>query len=335
MFQEAESSAAVVQAQLRLDRARIAAAGKRLREFAPRAVVTCARGSSDHAATYAKYLVETRAGVLTSSCAPSISSVYGVPQRMNKCLFIAISQSGQSPDLVAAARAARNAGALVMVLVNMPDSPLAMTADIVLPLRAGPELSTAATKSFIASLSTLVHLVGEWTGDAALLDALGESPALLARAWALDWQAAVAPLRTSQHLYTIARGVGLGIAQEAALKCKETCRLHAEAFSGAEVRHGPQALLDEEFPALVFSQDDETRDGLKALARDLVERRVQVMVAGFSLPGALALPTVAAHPAIEPLLLAQSFYKLANAVSLARHCDPDQPPHLRKITETR
>lgn len=335
MFQEAAEAAAAVRAQCTNNHARALELGRTLRTLRPRAVVTCARGSSDHAATFAKYLIETRLGVLTSSAAPSVSSVYGVKQDLRDCLFLTISQSGRSPDLVAAARAAKAAGALVVALVNVDDAPLAGVADHVLPLRAGPELSVAATKSYIASLAAIVHLVAMWTSDDVLLDALQTTPETLMRAWQLDWSAALPILRDTRHLYVIGRGVGLGIAQEAALKCKETCRLHAEAFSGAEVRHGPQALLQANFPALLFVQDDETRGDLEALARELIARDVKVMIAGSTAPGAIALPVIATHPVIQPLLMAQSFYRLANALAIARGCDPDRPPHLRKVTETR
>ena len=147
----------------------------------------------------------------------------------------------------------------------------------------------------------------------------------------MDWSPAVKALSPATHLYVIARGVGLGIAQEAALKCKETCGLHAEAFSSAEVRHGPQALLREKFPALVFCQDDETRAGTEALAHELAARGVEVWMAG--VPGS-NLPAIHSHPVIEPILLAQSFYRMANALAIARGYDPDDPPHLRKVTET-
>ncbi len=334
MFREAGEAAQAVRVQMEKNGERAAELGAALRDLKPRAVVTCARGSSDHVATFAKYLIETRTGVLTASAAPSISSVYGVQQDLKQCLFLAISQSGRSPDLVAAARAAKAAGATVVALVNAEATPLADVADYVLPLCAGPEQSVAATKSYIASLAAVVHLVAAWTNDESLLAALRSAPDALARAWQLDWSAAVPTLRATSHLYVIGRGVGLGIAQEAALKCKETCRLHAEAFSGAEVRHGPQALLQENFPALLFAQNDETREGVEALARDLIARGVDVLLAGAEVPGATVLPTVSAHPAIEPLLVAQSFYRLANRLSLARGCDPDRPPHLRKITET-
>ena len=160
------------------------------------------------------------------------------------------------------------------------------------------------------------------------------APALLERAWELDWSAAQPMLVRATNLFVIARGVGLAVAQEAALKCKETCGLHAEAFSGAEVRHGPQALLGSAFPALVLVQDDETRAGLEALAAELAARGVEVAIAGGRAQGAIELPSIAAPAVIAPLLLAQSFYRLANAVAVARGHDPDRPPHLAKITET-
>jgi glucosamine--fructose-6-phosphate aminotransferase (isomerizing) len=334
MYREAAEAPAALALQLERNRASAQRLGAALRESAPRAVVTVARGSSDHAATYAKYLVETRVGVLTASAAPSVASVYGARQDLRDCVFLAISQSGRSPDLVAAAQAARDAGAVVIALVNDEASPLAGLAQHCLPLCAGTEESVAATKSYIAALGAIVHLVAAWTEDARLMHALATAPRLLEQAWSLDWEAALPRLKEAVHLFVIARGVGLAVAQEAALKCKETCGLHAESFSSAEVRHGPQALLSREFPALVFGQDDETRDGTEALARDLAERGVEVFAAGVHAPGAVALPTLDAHSAIQPLAVAQSFYRLANALAIARGHDPDRPPHLLKVTQT-
>ena len=334
MFREAAEAPAAVRRQLALNKARMASLATRLRSFAPRAVVTCGRGSSDHAATYAKYLFETQLGFVTASASPSVGSVYEAKQQLANALYIVISQSGKSPDLLRNAEAAREAGARVVALVNVEDSPLAQLADTVLPLCAGPERSVAATKSYLASLSALLHLVASWSDEQELWDALETAPALMARAWQLDWSPALPLLEGAANLFVIARGVGLAVAQEAALKCKETCGLHAESFSGAEVRHGPQALLGRDFPALLLAQDDETRLGLELLGKELVERGVQVAAAGATVPGAIALPTVGAHPAVAPLLLAQSFYKLANAVAVARGMDPDSPPHLQKVTRT-
>ncbi|HZZ94323.1 MAG TPA: SIS domain-containing protein [Usitatibacter sp.] len=334
MHREAAQAGAVVRTQLERNRDAVKRLGAELRAMAPRAVVTCARGSSDHAATYGKYLIETRLGVLTASAAPSVTSVYKAPQDLRECLFVAISQSGGSPDILAAVEGARRDGARVLALVNEEDSPVARAAHHCLPLCAGPEESVAATKSHIASLAALAHMVASWADDAPLLEALPLAPGLLERAWALPWERAVDRLRDANHLFVIARGLGLGIAQEAALKCKEACGLHAESFSAAEVRHGPQALLSGDFPALVLSQDDAAREGIEACARELAARGVPLLVAGVQIPGAQELPTLAAHPALQPLLLVQSFYRLANALAVARGHDPDRPPHLRKVTRT-
>ena len=334
MREEAAAAPEAICSQLRQNRDLIDSVASSLRRFAPRAVVTCARGSSDHAATYARYLVETRAGLLTSSAAPSVSSVYGAKTRLESVLFLAISQSGASPDLLAAARAARSSGALVVALVNAENSPLAGIADYVVPLHAGREASVAATKSFIASMSAIAHLVGRWMQDAELEDALAAVPGQLAQAWQLEWSDAIEPLKAAENLFVVGRGLGLGIAQEAALKFKETCGLHAEAFSSAELRHGPIALARRGFPVLAFAQADETRGDVELLARELVRVGAQVLVAGSDISGAIALPVIHAHPALEPLLLIQSFYRFAEALAGARGCDPDRPPHLRKVTET-
>jgi glucosamine--fructose-6-phosphate aminotransferase (isomerizing) len=334
MYAEAAESASIVAQQLKANASVVAELGRQLRARPPRAVVTCARGSSDHAATYAKYLIETHAHVLTASAAPSVSSVYGMQQDLRQCLFLAISQSGKSPDLLASVAAARRSGATVVALCNVPDSPLSAAADFAIPLGAGPERSIAATKSYVASLAALAHLTAEWTRDAALNAAIRALPDTLAAAWRLDWRAALALLVPAEHLYVIGRGYGLSIAQEAALKAKETCGLHAEAYSGAEVRHGPFALMGERFPALLLAQNDATRPGLEQLATELAARGVGVALAGGCATGALLLPTVDCPGAVAPIPLAVSVYRLLATLAVARGHDPDQPPFLRKVTET-
>jgi glucosamine--fructose-6-phosphate aminotransferase (isomerizing) len=334
MHIEAAQAAQAVRDQLFANAVDMERLGERLRRLAPRAVVTCARGSSDHAATFAKYLIETRLGVLTSSAAPSVSSVYDTQPDLGNSLCLAISQSGASPDLLAAVSKARAAGAMVVALVNAPDSPLAERANHVVPLCAGPETSVAATKSFIASLAAIIHLVSCWAADRELSEEIRKAPRHLEHAWNLDWSAAVEHLRPATDLYVVGRGMGLGVAQEAALKLKETCGLHAEAVSAAELRHGPMALVRAGFPVLVFSQNDEARAGVEVLAAELVTRKADVMIAGSRCQGALHLPCEPAHPVIEPMLIAQTFYRMANALSLARGLDPDRPPHLSKVTET-
>ena len=334
MFREAASASDAVRAQLERDGAEISRIGAELRRLAPRTVITCARGSSDHAATYAKYLIETRAGVLTASAAPSISSVYGIAQNLRGCLFIALSQSGRSPDLLASVAAAKAAGATILALCNSPDAPLIAAADLVIELRAGVEASVAATKSYLATLAALLRMVAAWTQDAALASALDTLPALMDRSWALDWSAALPALEPAEHLYVVGRGLGLGAAQEVALKCKETCGLHAEAFSSAELRHGPYALLGPGFPALLLAQHDATQAGVKDLGSELARRGLCVLIAGAEIPGSIGLPTVDTLPEIGPILQVQSAYRLISTLSVRRGFDPDRPAHLRKVTET-
>ena len=334
MFREARAAADVAATQRAANRDLVRALAERLRAHPPGAVVTCARGSSDHAATYAKYLIETRLGVLVASASPSVSSVYGVPQRLAGALCLAISQSGRSPDLIATVAAAKAAGARTLVLVNAAGSPLADLADDVLPLHAGPEHSVAATKSYIAALVAVADLVAAWSGDAALAAALDAVPAGLRRAWEADWSPLVAGLAGARGLFVIGRGLGLGVAQEAALKFKETCGLHAEAYSAAEVRHGPIALVGPDLPILVFRQSDATAPGVEAFAAQAVARGAAVFVAGATVAGATTLSTQAAHPAIEPMLQIASFYRAVDALATARGRDPDRPPHLAKVTET-
>jgi glucosamine--fructose-6-phosphate aminotransferase (isomerizing) len=334
MYLEAADGARVVGAQLPQNAPLLQELGARLRAHPPRAVVTCARGSSDHAATYAKYLIEAHTQVLTSSAAPSVSSIYDAQSDLRGVLFIAISQSGKSPDLLAATRNARESGALTVALCNTSDSPLMQLVDVAVPLHAGAETSVAATKSYIASLSCIAQLTACWTLDRDLLAALPRLPEQLSRAWACDWSPAVETLRDAVNLFVVARGFGLGIAQEAALKLKETCGLHAEAFSSAEVKHGPMVLVRAGFPVLMFTQRDDAREGIEELAAEFAARGAAVLLAGTEARGAISLPTIAAHPVLEPLLTVQSFYGMANALALARGLDPDRPPHLNKVTET-
>jgi glucosamine--fructose-6-phosphate aminotransferase (isomerizing) len=334
MFQEAAVAAQAVRAQLRHDGPAIAMIGSQLRSLAPRAVITCARGSSDHAATYAKYLIETHARVLTASAAPSVSSVYGVTQDLRGCLFIAISQSGRSPDLLAAVAAAKASGATILALCNSLDAPLVEAADWVMDLRAGAEISVAATKSYLASLAALARLVAAWTQNSALQSMMESLPALMEDSWNLDWSPALAVLEPAANLYVVGRGLGLAAAQETALKCKETCALHAEAFSSAEVKHGPYALLSKHFPALLFAQRDASLQGVASLAEELVQRGVPVLLAGAEAPGAVVLPVLESPPDIAPILRVQSAYRLIASLAVRRGFDPDRPPHLRKVTET-
>ena len=334
MFREAAEAPVVVREQRRRNGERIAELAARLRASKPRAVVTLARGSSDHAATFARYLIETRAGVLTSSASPSVGSIYDSTPDLAGTVVLAISQSGRSPDLLTTAKQAAAQGALLVAMINDGDSPLAAMADVVIPLCAGPEHSVAATKSFIASLAATVHLLAAWTEDPEVESALSQLPGKLAEAWQLDWSAALPELGAATSMFVIGRGHALGIVQEAALKFKETCAIQAEGLSAAEVRHGPMAVVGKDYPVLLFGQPDESLASVASRAGEFASRGARVLSAG--VPGApgTVLPVLPADPLIAPILQIASFYRLANALAVARGLDPDRPRHLTKITET-
>lgn len=334
MFAEAADAACAVDRLLCEQDQTFRRIGKHLKKHSPRLVVTCARGSSDHAATYAKYLIESRAGVVCASAAPSISSVYESPLPAPGALCLAISQSGRSPDLLQTVQTFKDSGAFVVALVNAEGSPLSEIADIAAPLCAGPERSVAATKSYIASLAAVAQIVGCWTDDDDFLAALRRLPHDLENAWRLDWRPAAEILEAADNLFVLGRGVGFGIAQEAALKLKEVCQIHAEAFSAAEVLHGPAALVKPGFPIFAFGQDDAALSGLGDVLKRLADRGGAIVSAGVTAPNGINLPMIAAHPALQPVLAIQSFYRLANLLSLSRGLDPDRPPNLSKVTET-
>ena len=283
--------------------------GARLRAVPPPFAVTCARGSSDNAATFVKYLLEIHSGVVTASVGPSVTSVYDARPRMRDALFLAVSQSGRSPDILHLAQAGRDDGALTVALVNDTTSPLASTCEVVLPLHAGPEKSVAATKSFIAALAAGLQLVAHWSEDRDLLAALDRLPEVLEKAAATDWSASLPLLAGVDNLFVVGRGVGFAVAQEAALKLKETSGIHAEAMSSAELMHGPWTLAGERFPILVLSQRDETLSGVNDLITRLNSHDIPVVVAGAAEGPAtimLAAPEDI-HPVLAPIAMIQSF----------------------------
>ena len=334
MFSEAAEAGDAVGRQQR-DAVALKRIGQTLRKRSPPVVITCARGSSDHAATFAKYAIETRIGLPVASAAPSVASVYASSLQVDGAVCIAISQSGRSPDLLATVSSLKASGAWVLALVNDAASPLAELADEVIDLCAGPERSVAATKSFITSLAAIARVTAEWADDNSLRSELGGLPALLSQAWDLDWSVLADDLAGATDLYVLGRGVGYAVAQEAALKLKETSQLHAEAFSTAELRHGPMALVRPGFPALMFSQSDETGLNVHHTATALLDRGARVFLAGTDVDRATQLPIIQCTALLEPILQIQSFYRAADSLARARGLDPDHPPHLAKVTETR
>jgi len=231
------------------------------------------------------------------------------------------------------------AGAVTLALVNEEDSPLARAAEHVLPLAAGPERSVAATKSFLCSLSAAASLVAAWRPEPALERALAALPGALRLAASCDWSAARPVLRQARSLFTVGRGYGFPVAQEMATKLKETCILHAEALSAAELLHGPVALVQDCFPVLLLAQPDETLPGVLDVARRLRAQGAHLLVAS-SVPEALDLAhtplllPAPLHPMLDPLLAAQAFYPLAADASADRGLDPDHPAMLSKVTKT-
>ncbi|MFM0209444.1 SIS domain-containing protein [Paraburkholderia sediminicola] len=334
MLKEALASAETVAAQLR-DTSRVEALAAKLAQQPRHVALTVARGSSDHAASYFASLTMSRLGVPVASLPMSVATLQQAPLQVRDQLALAFSQSGKSPDLVGTMEALRKAGALTVAAVNAPNSPLADACEFHLPLVAGPELSVAATKSYIAMLSISAQLVAHWQKDDALLNALNTLPDALQAAGKLDWSKAVDELRGVERMIVIGRGLGLAIAQEAALKLKETSGIQAEAFSSAEVRHGPMELIDRDYPLLVFAPRGPEQAGLLQLARDMQARGARVLLAApADVPEATLPLATTAHAALDPIAAILSFYVMAAGLAAARGRNPDAPRHLNKVTET-
>lgn len=333
---EARQAPPAVKQQLQLNKALVQQLAQKVPLDSINLIVTCARGSSDHAAAYAKYLFELMLGIPVVSIGPSVGSIYKRPMKLKNSLFITISQSGKSPDLVSCSEWAKSQGAFVIGLINQPDSPMHKVADVVLPLHAGSEKSVAATKSYISSLSAIAHIVSTYSDDLKFTEHLYQIPDKLTLACQLDWSEAITPLAATDDLMVVGRGVGFGIALEAALKFKETSSIHAEAFSSAELMHGPLALVRKRYPILAFSQDDETGKGLDEIVVGLKEKGARVYIAQTGKPEKGRLPVVEnVHPFLAPITFIQRFYLMVNEISLARGFNPDKPEHLKKVTETK
>jgi len=335
MRREIDEIASAVQrliAEGSADIARIAGAA---RAADPRFVATVARGSSDHACTFLKYAFELELGLPVASIGPSVASIYGARLRLSDGLCLAVSQSGRSPDIVAMARTARDGGALSVAVTNDPASPLAEASEHTIDIHAGPERSVAATNTFIASAVSTLMLLAHWTNDTGLHAALSDLPEALDRAGALDWPDLRAAIGARQSLFTLGRGPSWAISNEAALKFKETCQIHAESYSAAEVLHGPVSIVEEGFPVLCLAAADAAEASVVSVADQLTEKGAQVFVTSDHPTTATALPHVRTrHYLTDPIALAVSFYAMVERVAAERGINPDTPRHLRKVTET-
>jgi glutamine---fructose-6-phosphate transaminase (isomerizing) len=335
MLDEAREAPEAVARQLAADRERWRAFGERLRQQPPASLLTVARGSSDHAAHYAAYLVMARLGRLVASMPMSLVTLYQSQIRCEGLASLAFSQSGQSPDLVGPTQYFRNCGALTCAFVNDAASPLARAAEWLFPLHAGEERSVAATKSFIAQLVAGARLVASWQDDASLAAALEDLPRAMQRAVHTDWSPALESLGQADRLFVVGRGLSLPVAMEAALKFKETCGIQAEAFSGAEIQHGPMALIEEGYPLPVFAPRGPAQAGLLELAAAMRARGARVLLAAPPGVADAVLPLVEGPvPELDPVCAIQSFYPMVEALARARGNDPDSPRHLKKVTRT-
>jgi glucosamine--fructose-6-phosphate aminotransferase (isomerizing) len=313
----------------------LAAAGKALRELSPRYLTTVARGSSDHAAAFLKYVVELTAGIPVASLGPSIASIYGAKLKLDGSACLSISQSGKSPDIVAMAEAARAGGALTVAITNTAGSPLAAASDHAIDILAGEEKSVAATKSFVNSAVAGLLLLAYCIDDRELLAAVRRLPEHFLKAIGCDWMPVADALTGENSLFILGRGPSAAIANEAALKFKETCAMHAEAYSAAEVMHGPLALVGPGFPVVALAARDASEPSIAAAADLMSGKGASVFVTSALTEKATKLPHAATgHPITDPLTLIVSFYAFVEAFARHRGLNPDQPPNLRKVTET-
>lgn len=306
-----------------------------LRERDPAVVATVARGSSDHAAAFLKYAIELKAGRPVASVGPSVASIYQAPLKLDNGVCLSISQSGRSPDIVAMQAAAQAGGALTVSLTNVAGSPLALGSDHAVDIRAGAEIGVAATKTFVNSIVAGLMILSAWTGDKALKAALDKLPGQLERAVALDWSPLARDVDGEPSLFILGRGPAFAIAHEAALKFKETCNQHAEAYSAAEVLHGPVSMVGAGFPVLGLAVRDAAQAAVVETADQLARGGAAVHVTSDQAQDARKLDFVdTGHALTDALALIAPFYGFVEKLARDRGLDPDQPVRLKKVTET-
>ena len=339
MLAEIYDQPAVLERVWREEQRAIGALARRLRARRPRAVVLAARGTSDNAALYGRYLIETQLGIPVSLAAPSVVTLYGARVNLRGMVAIGLSQSGRSPDIVRFIESARQAGARAVAITNDPRSPLARAADEVLLLHAGRERSVAATKTYTAQLMLLSLLVAHTAGDRRLIrahEALPETVAAALRT-APAVAGAAAYLRRARECLVTSRGYNFATALEGALKLKESSRVVAEALSSADLLHGPIAVVERDFPVIVVAPPGRVLGHLSGVLRRLVRRRAHTIVLS-STPRLLAPATIpislpgVAEEALSPHVYIVPLQLLAYHTARQRGLDPDRPQGLRKVT---
>lgn len=313
----------------------IETAAAELRRIDPHLFVTVARGSSDHASAFLKYAIELSTGLPVASIGPSVASIYDTPLKLDRAACLSISQSGKSPDIVRMAEAAGQGGALTIALTNGTGSPLAESSEHAIDILAGPESSVAATKTFVSSIVSGLLLLGHWQRDADLLLAIEKLPEQCAAAIACDWSKLADVVSDQEALFILGRGPSMAIANEVALKFKETCQIQAEAYSSAEVMHGPVSIVGSGFPVLALASRDAAEVSVVDVADRLCGQGADVFVTSSLAWQARELPFIATgHRLTDPLVLVVAFYAFIEQLARRRGLDPDQPPHLNKVTQT-
>jgi glucosamine--fructose-6-phosphate aminotransferase (isomerizing) len=299
-------------------------------------ITLVARGSSDNAALYGRYLLEMASRRPAGLTAPSIHTVYGAPVDLTGYLAVGISQSGETPEIVTVLRRCRQEGARAVAIVNAPGTPLAEVADATVELEAGAENAVPATKTFTATLAALALMAGAagevpWS-EAELLQLPAHVEGILAEGrWADDM---AAELDGSDRLLAIGRGLFLVAALEAALKVRETTGILAEGISPADLRHGPIAAVTQGFPVVWFGSQRPGGPEADALFEALRERGARIYRVGPHPDWECPLPATVPE-ALLPVLAAIRAQQLAAALARRRHLDPDAPAGLSKVTLTR
>src|SRR5262245_35490867 len=308
------------------------AIAERIEHAKPRIVVFCGRGSSGHVGVYLRYLFETRLCLLASAAAPSVVTAYKRPLQLRDALFVVVSQSGRSPDLVNAIQAARNLGALTLAIINDENSPAAHASELVLPIGAGPEQAVAATKTVALSMIAGAQLVAMLARDKDLNDGLRQLPERLSNALACDWSPWADTVSRAAAAFVVGRGYGLGCVLEIGRKVAEILRVATLGYGADELGHGPRASNSSATSVLVLRQNDQAAAAIDDLVRDLNDAGEKVFVAGGN---AGTLPWIGdGHPVCDPVLMLIPAYRAIEAAARNRGFDPDNPPHLSKVTQT-
>lgn len=346
MLQEAVQSAEMLAKQLQNTEAtRILV--EKIKKIDAKSFITVARGSSDHAAHFFSYLVMQKLGILTTSLSPSLVTLHEAPLQVSSTVAFGFSQSGASPDLVQSLTHVGKLGAKTVACVNQINSPLEQVANETLSICAGLEQSVAATKSCLGIMTLAVQFVALWQNDKQLLNELHTLAEQMTQVNIEHAEKILQAFSKEQRVLVIGRGLSHSVALEAALKMKETSAIQAEAFSAAEVRHGPMRLIESGYPVVVFITPGEAQQQLLDFSLEMNARGAKILavcsienslVKKLSDAGVMVLNERMGRSCLSetlaPIAALQLFYIFLSQLSVARGLNPDKPLFLNKITQT-